>query len=118
MVGVDQSEPNINTARKLTAKLKNASFIKNKAEKVLTQADMNADAVIVDPPRSGLSDTVVNALNEHPVDLLLYVSCHPATLARDLAKLHGGAYQMKSVQAFDMFPQTPHVETLVVLCKS
>lgn len=117
VVGADQSEPNIKTARRLATDIKNASFVKNKAEKVLTQPDMRADAIVVDPPRSGLSDTVVNALNEHPVALLLYVSCHPATLARDLEKLHSGAYQIKSVQPFDMFPQTPHVETLVVLQK-
>jgi len=115
VVGVDVSEHNIKTARRLATNIKNASFIKNKAEKVLTQANVHADAIIVDPPRAGLSDTVVNALNEHPVPLVLYVSCHPATLARDLAKLQSGAYRISSVQAFDMFPQTPHVETLVVL---
>jgi len=115
VVGVDVSEHNIKIARRLAKNIKNASFIKNKAEKVLTQTDIQANSIIVDPPRAGLSDTVVNALTEHPVHLLLYVSCHPATLARDLSKLQSGAYQIHSVQAFDMFPQTPHVETLVVL---
>jgi len=115
VVGVDVSEHNIRTARVLAKHINNASFIQNRSEKVLNQADIAAHAIVVDPPRAGLSDSIVNTLNARPVPLLLYVSCHPATLARDLSKLQSGAYQLESVQAFDMFPQTPHVETLVVL---
>lgn len=118
VVGVDVSEANIKIARGLAKNLKNASFVKNRSEKVLMQPDVNPDYIIVDPPRAGLSDTVVNALNSNPANLLIYISCHPASLARDLAKLHNVAYEIDSVQAFDMFPQTPHVETLVVLSKA
>ncbi len=74
------------------------------------------DAVIVDPPRKGLDAPVVRALCESPADKLVYVSCNPATLARDL-KLLAPAYRLASVRPVDMFPQTGHVETVCLVSK-
>jgi 23S rRNA (uracil1939-C5)-methyltransferase len=73
-----------------------------------------ADVVVVNPPRSGLHANVTEALAEMPnVRAIIYVSCDPATLARDAARLSG--YAIQSIRAFDMFPQTSHVETVCVL---
>lgn len=73
-----------------------------------------ADRVILNPPRSGVDERVTDLLRESPVGRILYVSCDPATLARDLARL-GSGYSLRTVRGFDLFPQTTHVETLVVL---
>ena len=72
---------------------------------------------IVNPPREGLDPAVILALKQNPPQTLIYVSCMPSTLARDLKKLcyHENPYFLKTAEAFDMFPQTAHVETLVVL---
>jgi 23S rRNA (uracil1939-C5)-methyltransferase len=74
-----------------------------------------ADAVIVNPPRTGLGPTVAAALRAAPPRRLVYVSCDPATLARDLVRLGATADRLTQVRAYDMFPQTSHVETVVVL---
>jgi 23S rRNA (uracil1939-C5)-methyltransferase len=73
-----------------------------------------ADAVVVNPPRAGLAPAVVAALAARPPGWLVYVSCDPATLARDLARL-GARAERLALRCFDMFPQTSHVETLAVL---
>jgi 23S rRNA (uracil1939-C5)-methyltransferase len=73
-----------------------------------------ADGVIANPPRSGLDLRAVEALVSRPARRLIYVSCDPATLARDLGRL-SAAYRLLEVQPFDMFPQTAHVETIAVL---
>ena len=71
-------------------------------------------AVIVDPPRKGLEEEVIDAFLESKPKLIVYLSCNPATLARDLKKLTE-KYDIDFVQPYDMFPQTANVETLVCL---
>ena len=73
-----------------------------------------ADAVVVNPPRTGLAPEVTVALAGQPPAALVYVSCDPATLARDLKRL-GAVPGRLALRCFDMFPQTSHVETLAVL---
>ena len=73
-----------------------------------------ADAVIVNPPRTGLSEAVAASLGASRPACLVYVSCDPATLARDLKRLGVTADAVALLRAFDMFPQTSHVETLLV----
>lgn len=114
--GIDSSEHNIRIARQLASDLNNANFSVGLSENALQQNKIQHDFVIVDPPRAGLSDEVISGLTQfHGATTLLYVSCHPATLARDLAALTLGGYDIEFVQPFDMFPHTPHVETLAVL---
>lgn len=70
------------------------------------------DVMIIDPPRAGMHEDVVNViLNAHP-ERIVYVSCNPATQARDLA-LMDGLYRVDEVQPVDMFPHTHHVENVV-----
>jgi 23S rRNA (uracil-5-)-methyltransferase RumA len=77
---------------------------------------VHCDALFLDPPRKGLDPVTLQAISERPPAHLLYLSCDPATLARDLALLVGsGNYRVESVQPIDFFPQTSHVETLTVL---
>ncbi len=80
----------------------------------LLPAALPADVVIVNPPRAGLDPAVPAALLARPPERLLYVSCDPATLARDLERL-GGRYAIRSLRCFDLFPQTAHVETVAEL---
>ncbi len=75
------------------------------------------DAVLMDPPRTGLSPESLRGLLALNVPRLFYLSCDPATLARDLGKLCAGGYHIVRLQAFDMFPQTSHIETLVELAR-
>ena len=80
----------------------------------LLQTNPRLTTVIVDPPAIGLSGEVRDLLRAHPVATLLYVSCNPPTLARDLAELTG-AFELQSVTPFDMFPQTAEIEALAHL---
>jgi 23S rRNA (uracil1939-C5)-methyltransferase len=75
------------------------------------------DAVVMDPPRDGCARGVLDAINRFGVRKVVYVSCNPATLARDCKILAGYSYRLESLKAFDMFPQTAHVESVAVLKK-
>jgi 23S rRNA (uracil1939-C5)-methyltransferase len=77
--------------------------------------DLKSCQVVIDPPRAGLDPELCRHLTERPVSSLLYVSCGPDTLARDLKRLTTGGYEIRSVALFDMFPRTPHFETAVEL---
>ncbi len=90
-----------------------ARFIAARAEDVLPSLPV-PHAVVVNPPRAGLHWDVSLRLTAEPVPKLVYVSCDPATLARDLQRLNVN-YQVTGVRAFDLFPQTAHVETVAVL---
>jgi 23S rRNA (uracil1939-C5)-methyltransferase len=71
------------------------------------------DLVITNPPRTGMEELVTTALETAAPTRIVYISCDPATLARDLTRLRG--FRLSSVVAFDLFPQTAHVETVAVL---
>lgn len=90
-----------------------ARFIAGRVEEELPGV-LPADLVILNPPRTGLDAAVPAALLASRPARIIYVSCDPATLARDLSRLSAG-YVIRSVRAFDMFPQTSHVETVVGL---
>jgi 23S rRNA (uracil1939-C5)-methyltransferase len=73
-----------------------------------------ADLVVTNPPRTGMDERVTAALGRRPAARIVYISCDPATLARDIARL-AGTHRLASARAFDLFPQTAHVETVAVL---
>jgi 23S rRNA (uracil1939-C5)-methyltransferase len=75
-----------------------------------------AELVILNPPRAGVDPRVVQTMLAHTPERLVYVSCDPATLARDTAAL-AASYRLTSVRCFDLFPQTAHVETVVALAR-
>jgi 23S rRNA (uracil1939-C5)-methyltransferase len=73
------------------------------------------DCVIVDPPRTGMSPLALARVSALRAPRIVYVSCDPATLARDTAGFVKAGYALTSLDAFDMFPNTPHIEALAVL---
>ena len=78
----------------------------------------SVDFLLLDPPRAGAENLVIKGILELQPRRISYVSCDPATLARDFKKLLAGGYSLDSVQAFDLFPQTHHVETVVHLVRT
>ena len=99
----------------------NAKFYVGKAEEVLPQAyekeHIYADVIVVDPPRKGCDETLLNTIVEMSPKRVVYVSCDSATLARDVRYLADRGYELRKVQPVDMFPHTGHVETVVLLSK-
>ncbi len=93
----------------------NVRALCGRSEEVIADLREKYDAVVLDPPRDGCERSVLEAVNELGIRRVVYVSCNPATLARDCKILAGHGYRVESVRAFDMFPQTAHVETVVVL---
>ena len=89
--------------------------ISNGALRPLIERAPRPDVVMVDPPRAGLSAKVVRRLLETRARRIVYVSCNPDTLGRDLQAITRHGYSVTSVQPVDMFPHTPHIETVVRL---
>jgi 23S rRNA (uracil1939-C5)-methyltransferase len=93
-------------------------FRHQKAEEYLAATEAGAyDVVLVDPPRTGLTPESLRRLLAVNAPRLFYLSCDPATLARDLGRLCAGGYRIARIQPFDLFPQTAHIETLVELSR-
>jgi len=96
----------------------NTVFFSGDVKDLLTQEFMNEhgypDVIIIDPPRAGMHESVVKTILETAVSRIVYVSCNPSTQARDIALLDE-KYEVKAVQPVDMFPQTHHVENVVLL---
>ena len=97
--------------------INNVEFIKGLTEEILPTLEiLYPDIVILDPPRKGCQAQVLETLANLEPATIIYISCHPATLARDLKVLcQEGKYKLDWVQSADFFPQTPHVETAVIL---
>lgn len=94
--------------------IKNATYILDDARNPLDKYIKGKDLVIVDPPRKGLNEKLINTLIDSNVDNIVYVSCNPATLARDLS-LFKNDYVFSNITPVDMFPFTTHVECVVSL---
>jgi 23S rRNA (uracil1939-C5)-methyltransferase len=83
----------------------------------LAKLGLHTDAAVVDPPRKGLDERVVTDLAALAPERIVYVSCNPATLARDLKRFEEQGYTLQCAEAYDMFPRTAHVETVVLLSR-
>ena len=90
----------------------NVDLYEGLAEEVIPYLEMQADVVLVDPPRAGLEKQVVDGLLQLKPANIAYVSCDPSTLGRDAARLISGGYRLKDVTPFDLFPQTFHIESI------
>ena len=120
--GVDESSLSIATAKQ-NARMNGIAncrfFDASVAEKVAEAKRLfpQVDLVVLNPPRKGVQPDAMAALFSLQPPRIIYVSCEPATLARDLDKFTGNGYQVSAVQPFDMFPQTADVETVALLEK-
>lgn len=114
VLGVEINESSIKDAllNKKLNNIKNADFVCSDTNYIEIKEDY--DAIIVDPPRNGLSKIIINKIIKSKVKNIVYVSCDPITLLRDL-KILTESYDIKFIQAFDMFPNTYHVETVTLL---
>lgn len=95
--------------------INNCEFISGACEKVIPELDEQFDLLVLDPPRAGCKPEALEAIKKINPCRIVYVSCNPATLARDLKILLEGPYMLEEVQPVDMFPRTHHVECVVLL---
>ena len=120
VIGIESIEDAVINARENAKKnnIGNVRFICGDAGNELIQisAKKKIDTLIVDPPRSGLDQTMKEAIINAKVRTIIYVSCNPSTLAKDLGVLKD-QYAIKKVQPVDMFSQTPHVETVCLMSR-
>ena len=100
--------------------MENAEFFcmdAGQAAKMLADRRTRPDVIVVDPPRKGVSADVIEAIGTMVPQRVVYVSCDPATLARDLKLLTAAGYTLQTAEAFDLFPRCAHVETVCLLSK-
>lgn len=95
----------------------NVELYEGLAEEVLPSLDVAPDAVVVDPPRAGCAPEALSAIARSGPSRIVYVSCDPATLARDVASLADMGYRLMEAQPIDMFPHTYHIETVAKLVR-
>ena len=98
--------------------INNIEFIADDAGKAIRKIARSSriDILVADPPRTGMDEELLETIIRSRIDKIIYISCNPATLGKDLAVLQK-KYQIDLVRAYDMFPQTPHVETVALLSK-
>ncbi|MCE5189480.1 MAG: 23S rRNA (uracil(1939)-C(5))-methyltransferase RlmD [Eubacteriales bacterium] len=120
VIGVEQVAPAVEDA-KANAKangVSNAEFVCGNVEDVLPRliaAKEQIDAIVLDPPRKGCEEAALAAIAQSSVSRVVYVSCNPATLARDCKYLSEHGFALSAVRPVDMFPQTCHMETVVLM---
>ncbi|MBQ1821103.1 MAG: 23S rRNA (uracil(1939)-C(5))-methyltransferase RlmD [Clostridia bacterium] len=120
VIGIECVPEAIEDAKQNAAQngVENVDFICGLAEDVLpdlVKNNMRPDAIVIDPPRKGCDERVLSAIAESGANRIVYVSCNPATLARDLKILSTHGFMIRHVQPIDMFPHTQHVETVCCL---
>jgi 23S rRNA (uracil1939-C5)-methyltransferase len=112
---VEESSAAVADARENAAGIENVAFLLGKTEEVLADLPQRPDVVILDPPRAGCQPSALEKLLSLRAPRLVYVSCDPETLGRDLKVLCAQRYAVARIQPLDMFPQTHHVECVAVL---
>ena len=121
VTGLEISSASVRHAERNAARnrLKHTRFMSGDVARHLRELLPNHDALVVDPPRKGLDPAVLAMVLDYPPRRLVYLSCDPATLARDLRQLAGdsGPYRIEQVQPMDFFPQTSHLECLVLMSR-
>jgi len=118
VVGIEREKQSIENAKEnaLINNIYNVEFQALSVESWIKKNTANFDAIIVDPPRSGLTKNVVRFLIKSKANKVVYVSCNPSTLVRDLKLIiENSNYKIKKISSVDMFPQTYHIEVIVLL---
>ena len=119
VTGVEIVEEAVEAARENAALngLSNCDFIAGDVLKVLDTLEEQPDLIVLDPPRDGIHPKALPKIIRYGVDRMVYVSCKPTSLARDLIVLQAGGYQVERMALVDMFPFTGHVESICLLSK-
>jgi len=117
VIAIEESSAAVADAVINQAGIKNIVFYQGKVEQILPKLRRRPHAAILDPPRVGCHPDTIAAVLKRPPARLVYVSCDPSTLARDLSALCQGGYRLQEVQPVDMFPQTFHIECVATLVR-
>ena len=120
VIGVEIVEEAVDAAR-ANAELNglhNCEFIAGDVLKVLDQIEEKPDFIILDPPRDGIHPKALQKIIQYGVERMVYISCNPTSLARDLEVLIEQGYLVERMCCVDMFPGTGHVESCVLLCRT
>lgn len=119
VLGIELNEESVKAARDNARKnnIFNIDFFVGDVGKAVQSLKERPSLIVLDPPRMGLTEGVIEKISEFNAPGIIYVSCNPATLARDCALLREFGYELKSVQPVDMFPHTYHIENVCLLGK-
>ena len=117
VIGVEIVEEAVEAAKKnaLENGLTNCDFIAGDVLKVIDEIEEKPDYIVLDPPRDGIHPKALDKIIAYGVDSMIYISCKPTSLARDLEVLQASGYQVKRICCCDMFSGTPHVESVVLM---
>ncbi len=114
VIGIEEAPAAVDDLMENTTGQKNIEIVEGRVEDALPDLDIPLDAAVLDPPRAGMDRFALDALVEREPARIVYVSCDPATLARDAKRLIRSGYQLVEVQPVDMFPQTCHIESVAL----
>lgn len=117
VLGIELNKQAIQSAKENARKnnIFNIDFFAGDVSKVLHNVQERPSLIIVDPPRAGLTEKLIQKMNDFGADQIIYVSCNPSTLARDINWLKDYGYTAKTIQPVDMFPHTFHIECVCLL---
>lgn len=115
VIGIESSPSAVEDFLYNLADFENVELYDLPAEDVLSVLDISPDIILLDPPRAGLSTTVLDSVVKLDPDLVAYISCDPATLARDIERFNKKGFSLEESTPFDMFPQTYHIESFNLL---
>ena len=119
VIGVEIVEEAVEAAKKNAAEngLSNCTFLAGDVLKVLDEIEEKPDVIVLDPPRDGIHPKAIGKIISYGVENIIYISCKPTSLARDLEAFLQSGYRVERIRCVDMFPGTYHVETVVLLSK-
>jgi 23S rRNA (uracil1939-C5)-methyltransferase len=112
VIEIEDAPSAVNDAKANAIELSNVEFQRGKVEEILPHVKSKIDLVVIDPPRAGIAPRALDALIAHAPRVIAYVSCDPATLARDARRVIESGYRLIQVQPVDLFPQTAHIESV------
>ena len=117
VIGVEIVEEAVEAAKENAALngLTNCDFIAGDVLKVIDEIEEKPDYIVLDPPRDGIHPKALQKIIDYGVPEIVYISCKPTSLARDLVALQESGYRVKRVSCVDMFCSTVHVETVVLM---
>ncbi|MDY4839372.1 MAG: methyltransferase domain-containing protein, partial [Lachnospiraceae bacterium] len=119
VIGVEIVEEAVEAAKENAARngLTNCEFLAGDVLKVLDGIEEKPDFIVLDPPRDGIHPKALEKIIRYNVQRMVYISCKPTSLARDLEVLQARGYEVQRIACVDMFPGTVHVETVVLMSR-